>query len=318
MTDALLRAAAMLAVVLTVAPLMVWAERRILAGFQDRLGPNRVGPFGILQSAADAIKLLTKEDWVPPFADAGIYVLAPAIIVVSVLLSFAVVPFGPLGALVDLDVGLLYFLGLSSLGVYSVVLAGLSSASKYALLGSVRAAAQMVSYELALGLSLASVVLLAGSFHLGEIVEAQSGLPFALVQPVAFLVFLVAGMAEAKRLPFDLPEAENEIVAGFHTEYASMKFALFFLGEYMAILLFAAVGATVFLGGGAGPWLPELAWLAIKILAFFYLFVWVRATFPRVRYDQLMALGWKVLLPLALLNLMVTGAIVAWPTGGAP
>ena len=227
------------------------------------------------------------------------------------------VPFTDAGAIVDLDIGLLFFLAMSSVGVYSVMLAGMASNSKYALLGAVRAAAQMISYELAMGLSLASIVLLAGSFNLHDIVVAQEGLPYAVLQPIAFLVFVIAGLAELKRAPFDLPEAENELVAGFHTEYSSMKFALFFLGEYLGMLLVGSIATTAFLGGGNGPWLPAPIWFAIKVALFIYLFIWVRATLPRFRYDHLMSFGWKFLLPVALINLMVTGAVVvARATGG--
>lgn len=314
--EVLVRMAVTLLVLASVAPLLVWVERRLLGRFQRRLGPNRVGPFGILQTVADAIKLLTKEDWVPPFADPVPYVVAPMILAVSVLGAFAVVPFSEAGAIVDLNVGVLFFLAMSSVGVYSVMLAGLASNSKYSLLGAVRSAAQMISYELAMGLSLASVVLLAGSFNMREIVAAQQGAPYVLLQPLAFVVFLIAGLAELKRAPFDLPEAENEIVAGFHTEYSSMKFALFFLGEYLGMMLIGAVAATAFLGGGNGPWLPAPLWFALKMALFIYLFIWVRATLPRFRYDHLMAFGWKFLLPLALLNLMVTGAVVVARTAG--
>jgi len=305
----------MLALLMLTAPMLVWVERRLLACFQNRRGPNRVGPFGLMQSVADAIKLLTKESWVPPFADPVPYVVAPLILVVTVLLGFAVVPFRSGGALVDLNIGVLFFLALSSIGVYSVMLAGMASNSKYAFLGAMRAAAQMVSYELAMGLSLASVVLLAGSFSLRDIAAAQQGMPYLFVQPLAFAVFIVAGLAELKRTPFDLPEAENEIVAGYHTEYSSMKFALFFLGEYLGMMLIGSIATTAFLGGGSGPWLPAPVWFAIKVGMFIYLFIWVRATMPRLRYDHLMALGWKVLLPVALVNLMVTGALVVAGVG---
>ena len=309
-SELLTRMAVTLVVLLVAAPLLVWVERRVLARFQLRLGPNRVGPFGILQTVADAIKLLTKEDWVPPFADPVPYVAAPMILVISVLSAFAVVPFTASGAIVDLNIGLLFFLAMSSVGVYSVMLAGVASNSKYAMFGAVRAAAQMISYEVAMALSLASVVLLAGSFNLRDIVAAQQSLPYIVVQPFAFVVFVIAGLAELKRAPFDLPEAENEIVAGFHTEYSSMKFALFFLGEYLGMILIGAIAATAFLGGGHGPFLPAPLWFAIKVGLFIYLFIWVRATLPRFRYDHLMAFGWKILLPVALLNLMVTGAVV--------
>ena len=309
-SEVLLRIGLTIGILMTSVPFLVWAERRLLAALQDRYGPNRVGPFGLLQTFADAIKLLTKEDWIPPFADRLVYVVAPAIVVVTVLLAFAVVPFGPGGAIVDLNVGVLFFLAMSSLSVYSVVLAGLASNSKYALLASVRGSAQMISYELAMGLSIAAVVVVTGSLDLSEIVAAQAGRPFALTQPVAFFVFMLAGFAEAKRTPFDIPEAENELVAGFHTEYASLKFALFFLGEYMAITLFSSIAVAAFLGGSSGPWGASAVWFALKVAALIYVFIWVRGTLPRMRYDHLMSFGWKFLVPLALLNLVVTGAIV--------
>ena len=312
----LVRMGITLALLMTSSLVLIWGERRLLGRFQHRVGPNRVGPFGLLQGVADAIKLLTKEDWVPPFADPVPFIIAPLILAVTVIGSFAVVPFGEAGAIIDLNIGLLFFLALSSIGVYSILLAGIASNSKYSMLGAVRAAAQMISYELAMGLSLAGVVLLAGSFNLRDIVIAQQDLPYVVVQPLAFAVFVIAGLAELKRSPFDLPEAENEIVAGFHTEYSSMKFTLFFLGEYLGIVLIGSMATVAFLGGGSGPWLPAPVWFAIKIALFAYLFIWVRATMPRMRYDYLMALGWKVLLPLALLNLMVTGAIVVARAAG--
>ena len=315
--ELLTRMAVTLIVLLVAGPMLVWVERRLLARFQLRLGPNRLGPFGILQTIADAIKLLAKEDWVPPFADPVPYVVAPMILGITVLGAFAVVPFTESGAIIDLDIGLLFFLAMSSIGVYSVMLAGVASNSKYAMLGAVRAAAQMISYELAMGLALASIVLVAGSFNLRDIVVAQQGLPYVVIQPFAFVVFVIAGLAELRRAPFYLPEAENEIVAGFHTEYSSMKFALFFLGEYLGMILIGAIATTVFLGGGNGPFFPAPVWFAIKVGLFIYLFIWARATLPRFRYDHLMAFGWKILLPVALLNLMVTGAIVVAQTTGS-
>jgi NADH-quinone oxidoreductase subunit H len=314
--EVLARMGITLMVLLTSALVLIWGERRLLARFQNRIGPNRVGPFGLLQGVADAIKLLAKEDWIPPFADPVPFVVAPLILAVTVLGGFAVIPFGEAGAIVDLDVGLLFFLALSSIGVYSIMLAGVASNSKYSLLGGVRGAAQMISYELAMGLSLAGVVVQAGSFNLREIVAAQQGMPYAITQPLAFVVFVVAGLAELKRAPFDLPEAENEIVAGFHTEYSSMKFALFFLGEYLGMVLIGSIATTAFLGGGSGPLLPAPLWFAVKVGLFIYLFIWIRATMPRLRYDHLMSLGWKLLLPLALLNLMITGAFVVATAGG--
>lgn len=295
---------------LTLAAGLIWVERRLLALWQDRFGPNRVGPFGLLQVVADAIKLLMKEDWIPPFANRWLFVAAPAIIMVTVLLSFAVVPMSPKIGIVDLDVGLLFFLAMSSLGVYSVVLAGWSSNSKYSLLGGLRAAAQLISYEVFMGLSVMGVVLIAGSFNLRNIVAAQRHLWFCVPQFVGFVVFLIAGVAETRRLPFDLPEAESELVAGFHSEYSGMKFGLFFVGEYLGIILISAMITTLFFGGWLGPGLPALLWFLLKTFAFICLFILLRASLPRPRYDQLMAYGWKLLLPLSLINLVVTAAVV--------
>ncbi len=301
---------AVLFVMLSISAGLIWLERRLLAVWQDRYGPNRVGPFGLLQMVADAVKLFTKEDWIPPFADKAVFVLAPAIIMVTVLMSFAVVPFAPGIAVVDLNIGLLFFLAMSSMGVYSVVLAGWSSDNKYALLGGLRAAAQMLSYEVFMGLSLMGVVMLAGSFNLGAIVEAQRRLWFCIPQFVGFVIFLIAGIAETRRLPFDLPEAESELVAGYHSEYSGMKFGMFFVGEYLGVTLISAMIATLFFGGWLGPVLPPLVWFFLKTLVFICFFILLRAAFPRPRYDQLIAYGWKVMLPLALLNLLVTGAIL--------
>lgn len=299
----------LLSVLLGITTMLIWYERRLLAGFQDRLGPNRVGPFGLLQPIADVLKLLGKEDWIPPFADRLVFVLAPSIVVVTVLLAFAVVPFTPEIVIANLNVGLLFVLGMFSLGVYSVALAGWASNNKYSLIGSMRAAAQLISYELPLGLSLMGVVLLAGSFQLSAIVEAQRSLWFIVLQPLGFVIFMIAGLAEARRLPFDLPEAENELVAGYHTEYSSMKFALFFMGEYLDLTLISSLVAVLFLGGWHGPLLPPLFWFAIKVGVLISVFIWVRSILPRYRFDQLMGLGWKVLLPLSLANIVVTGAV---------
>lgn len=296
--------------VLIASAMLIWVERRLLGLWQDRYGPNRVGPFGLLQVVADAIKIFTKQDWIPPFADKTIFVLAPGIIVVAALLAFAVVPIAPGIGVVDLNIGLLFFLAMSSLSVYSVVLAGWSSNNKYSLLGGMRAAAQMISYEVFMGLALMGVVLLAGSFNLREIVLAQRKLWFFIPQLVGFLIFMVAGLAETRRLPFDLPEAEAELVAGFHTEYSGLKFGLFFVGEYIAIILISAMIVTLFFGGWLGPVLPPLVWFLLKTSFFICFFVLLRAALPRPRYDQLMAYGWKAMLPLALLNLVVTGGIV--------
>ncbi len=314
-TAATLNIAGVLFAVLNLAAVLVWFERRLLAFVQDRYGPNRVGPFGLLQVLADTIKLFFKEDWVPPFADRLVFVLAPAIVVATVLLGFAVVPFAPGIGVVDLDIGLLFFLAMSSLGAYSVVLAGWASNNKYALLGGLRSAAQMVSYEVFMGLSLLGVVMLAGSFDLRTIVEAQEDGWFVVPQFAGFVIFLLAGLAETHRLPFDLPEAESELVAGYHTEYSGMKFAMFMVGEYLGITLVASFLVVLFLGGWHGPLLPPLLWFALKTFAIICFFILLRAALPRPRYDQFMAFGWKLLLPLALLNLMVTGAVVLWRAG---
>lgn len=297
-------------VALSLAAFLIWLERRLLALWQDRYGPNRAGPFGLLQVLADMIKIFTKEDWIPPFADKGVFVIAPAIIMVTVLMSFAVVPFAPGIYVTNFNIAVLFFLGMSSLGVYSIVLAGWASGNKYSLLGGLRAAAQMMSYEVFMGLSLTGVVVLAGSFNLITIVEAQKNLWFIVPQFLGFVLFLIAGVAEARRLPFDLPEAEAELIAGFHSEYSGMKFGMFFVGEYLGVLLISSMITVLFLGGWRGPWLPGIVWFLIKMFAFVCFFILLRATLPRLRFDQLMSLGWKVMLPLALANLLVTGAIV--------
>jgi NADH-quinone oxidoreductase subunit H len=289
---------------------LIWVERRLLALWQDRYGPNRVGPFGLLQVLADMIKIFTKEDWIPPFADKPVFVIAPAVIMVTTFLSFAVVPFAPGIEVVNMNVGLLFFLGMSSLGVYSVVLAGWASNSKYALLGGLRGTAQMLSYEVFMGLSLMGVVMLAGSFNLREIVEAQRGLWFVVPQLPGFVIFFIAGVAETHRLPFDLPEAENELVAGFHAEYSGLKFGMFFVGEYLGITLISALITTLFFGGWLGPVLPPFVWFFLKTFVFICLFVLLRASLPRLRFDQLMAFGWKIMLPLVLANLLITGGLL--------
>jgi len=308
--SALLNVFGILLGVMTLAAGLIWVERRLLALWQDRYGPNRVGPFGLLQVLADMIKIFFKEDWIPPFADRAVFVLAPAIILVTVLLSFAVVPIAPGIGVVDSSIGLLFFLAMSSLGAYSVVLAGWASNSKYSLLGGLRSAAQMLSYEVFMGLSLMGVVVLAGTFDLRGIVEAQRGLWNIVPQFAGFVVFLTAGLAETHRLPFDIPEAESELVAGYHSEYSGMKFGMFFVGEYVGITLVSALITVLFLGGWNGPWLPPVVWFGIKTLVLISGFILFRATFPRPRYDQLMAYGWKVMLPVALVNLAVTGAVV--------
>jgi NADH-quinone oxidoreductase subunit H len=299
--------------VLSIAAGLIWLERRLLAGFQDRYGPNRAGPFGLLQVLADMIKIFMKEDWIPPFADRAVFVLAPAIIVVTVLMSFAVLPIAPGVIVADLNIGLLFVLGMSSLGVYSIVLAGWASGNKYSLLGALRASAQMLSYEVFMGLSLMGVVLLAGSFDLVRIVDAQRNLWFVVPQFLGFILFLIAGVAETRRLPFDLPEAESELIAGFHSEYSGMKFGMFFVGEYLGVVLISALISILFFGGWLGPVLPPLLWFLIKTFFFICFFILLRAALPRPRFDQLMAWGWKVMLPLALANLLITGAVaLAW------
>jgi NADH-quinone oxidoreductase subunit H len=296
--------------VMTTAGGLIWLERRLLGLWQDRYGPNRVGPFGILQVLADMLKVLTKEDWIPPFADRPVFVLSPAIVVVVTVMSFAIIPFTPGIKVIDLNIGLLFFLGMSSLAVYSVAFAGWSSNSKYSLFGGLRASAQLVSYEVYMGLSLMGVVMLADSFNLVDIVEAQRKVWFFIPQFLGFLVFFIAGIAETHRLPFDLPEAESELVAGFHSEYSGMKFGMFFVGEYIGVALISALTVTLFFGGWHGPLLPPVVWFVLKTFVFICLFVLLRATLPRPRYDQLMSYGWKVMLPLALLNLVVTGGII--------
>ena len=310
---------AVLLVLLLLAAYLVWLERKFLARLQIRYGPNRAGKFGLLQPIADTVKMLTKEDIVPAAADRFIFLLAPAVVATTALMMFAVVPFGsslslfgekvPL-VITDLNVGLLYVFALSSLGVYGVAMGGWASNSKYSLLGGIRGAAQMISYELALGLSLVPIVMLADSFSIVEIVRAQEKYPFILVQPFAFVIFMISAMAESKRIPFDMPEAENELGAGYHTEYSGIRFGLFFLGEYVHLQVLGALVAVLFLGGWRGPILPPPVWLFIKIIFVALIMIWVRGTLPRLRYDQLMALGWKVLIPAALLNIMITGAIL--------
>jgi len=292
-----------------------WLERKVLGHMQVRCGPLRVGWHGLLQPIADGLKLFFKEDIVVSSANKFLYILSPMIITIAAYASFAVVPFGNqielFGRTIDLhiadvDIGVLYIFALSSLSVYGVTLAGWSSNSKYALLGGLRASAQMISYELSVGLSIIGVLMLAGSLSLVDIVAAQD-VWYIVYQPIGFLIFLICGFAECNRSPFDLPEAENELVAGFHVEYSSMKFALFFMAEYAHMIVVSALVATLFLGGWRGPVLPGVIWFLLKVFAMLFLFIWVRATFPRFRYDQLMKFGWKVLFPAALVNILLTG-----------
>lgn len=325
----IIKLALILFITLTLAAYMVLAERKILARIQNRFGPNRAGPYGLLQPLADVIKMITKEDIVPASADKTIFLAAPVVVAGTVLLSFAIVPFGaPIEIngsalpmpVIDLNVGVLYFLALSSLNVYGIALAGWSSGSKYSLLGGIRGSAQMISYELSMGLSIVPAVMLAGSFNLSDIIAAQRHLPFVVYSPLGFLIFLISIAAESKRIPFDLPEAENELVAGYHTEYSGMRFGLFYIGEYVNIIVLSALSVTFFLGGWLGPgpsWLSFL-WFFLKSAIIAFSFIWMRATLPRLRYDQLMHMGWKYLVPLSLLNVLLTGALALYFRWGVP
>jgi NADH-quinone oxidoreductase subunit H len=325
-------------ILLTAVAYTVWLERKVVGHMQNRWGPSRVGPFGLLQPLADGIKFLVKEDLTPPHVYTPLFIAAPIIAVVCALTSISVIPFGtaitvrgysiPL-QITDLNVGLLVILGITSVGVYGVALAGWSSNSKYSLLGGLRASAQMVSYEICLGLSLVGVLIVSGSFSLREIVESQSGHFWGFIpkwnifygcQFVAFFIYLMAAYAETNRIPFDLPEAETELVAGYHTEYSAMKFAMFFMAEYANMITVACLATLLFLGGWSGPVFgPPLLqvilptfWFVAKIFVFLFVYIWVRGTLPRFRYDQLMAFGWKFLFPLAIANLVVTALVVAY------
>jgi NADH-quinone oxidoreductase subunit H len=289
--------------------LFIWYERRALGRFQIRPGPNRAGPFGLLQPLADAVKVLLKEDIVPAMADKPVHFLAPLVAFVPALAVFVVVPFGDGAVLADLNIGILYIMAVSSVVVIGIFMAGWASSNKYSLLGAMRTIAQEVSYEIPLVLSILGVVMLAGSLSLNNIVKAQN-VPFIFLQPLGFLIYMTAAMAEINRTPFDLLEADSEIIAGFQTEYSGMKFGLFYLTEYAETLSVSAIASTLFLGGWAGPLLPGFLWLIIKIMAVFSVIIWVRATFPRLRIDQVMAFGWKFLLPLAMLNLLLTAGLV--------
>jgi len=308
---------------------VTYYERKALARMQTRIGPNRAGPWGLLQPLADAVKLIFKEEFVPGRSDKLLFLLAPVITVIPALIITAVVPWGRVITLfgrqinlylADVNVGILYLGAVASISVYGIVLAGWSSNNKYAMMGGLRSTAQMISYELALGLSFVSVTLLAGSMSLVDIVEAQGAHGFLgwivwnLSQPLGFIIFLIAGMAETNRSPFDMPEAEQELTAGYHTEYSGMKFALFFMSEYIKIIAISMIASTLFLGGYLGPFVDRLPWLGpiyffIKTVIMIFVFIWVRATFPRFRYDRLMAFGWKVLLPLGFLNMFIAGII---------
>ena len=296
---------------LSIAAGLIWVERRLLSVWQDRLGPNRVGPFGLFQVIADTIKLFFKEDWVPSFSDKPVFILSPGILMITILLTFSVIPFGPGFLVFDSNIGILFFLGNSSLGVYSIVLGGWASNNKYSLIGAMRASAQMLTYEVFMGLSLMGVVMMADSFSFNSIVLAQKNGWFIFPQFVGFIVFFIAGLAETHRLPFDIPEAEGELVAGYHSEYSGMKFGMFFVGEYLGITLISAIMATLFFGGWLVPsFLPPVFWFLFKTMVLICVFILLRASLPRPRYDQLMEFGWKVLLPLSLLNLLITGAVL--------
>ena len=299
---------------LNVAAGLIWVERRMLALWQDRYGPNRAGPFGLFIVLADSLKLFFKQDWIPPFADKPVFVIAPAIVVITVLLSFVVIPFAPGIVVADLNIGLLFFLAMSSMGAYSIILGGWASNNKYSLLGAMRGAAQMISYEVFMALSLMGVVMMAGgTFNLREIVLAQEGLWFVIPQFLGFIIFFIAGIAETHRLPLDIPEAESELIAGFHSEYSGMKFGMFFIGEYMGITLISCMVVTLYFGGWLGPdFLPPIVWFILKVGFFLMVFILLRASMPRPRYDQLMEFGWKILLPITLLNLIVTAGVLLW------
>jgi NADH-quinone oxidoreductase subunit H len=299
---------------------LLW-ERKLIGRFQARYGPNRAGPLGYLQPLADVVKLIFKEDFVPQGANKLLFQVAPMISVFAAVAAIAVIPWGDdfevfgytvTGVGTDLDIGVLFLFALSGLGFYGLILGGWASGNKYSLLGAARTAAQLVSYEVAMGLSVIGVIMMAQSLSLTEIVHAQEDTVwYVLLQPVGFLIFLIAAVAETNRAPFDLPEAESELVAGYHTEYGGLKFAMFFLAEYVNMIIISAFGATLFLGGFSGPLLPGWLWLAIKVAGMLFIFIWLRATLPRLRYDRLMQFGWKVLLPLATLNLVVTAVVVA-------
>ena len=306
--------------IMSVVPIVVWLERRLMGRFQVRLGPNRVGPLGLGQPLADTVKLLFKESIIQSSADKFLFHLAPAIVVFTAIVGFAVIPFGApfevFGQSIEMwganvNSGILFVFAISGMGIYGMVLAGLASNNKYSLMGGLRSSAQMISYELTLGLSALSIIVLTGSLNLVDMVKAQETLPFILVQPLAFLLFYIAGVAETNRAPFDLPEAEQELVAGFHTEYTGMKFAMFFMGEYINMVTMSALVTLLFLGGWNAYGLPvwPIVAFALKVGFLLCVFIWLRSTFPRIRYDRLMTFGWKVLLPLCLLNLLITATL---------
>jgi NADH-quinone oxidoreductase subunit H len=296
--------------------MFIYMERRVLGKMQARIGPNRIGPFGLLQPIADAVKVLLKENVTPSNADKIVYWLAPAVVFAPVVMVFAVVPFANGAQLADLNIGILYVVGVGSISSIGVFMAGWSSSNKYSMLGAMRMVASIVSYEMPIIITIASIILLTGSMSLNDIVIAQQNYPFVLLQPLAFFLMFVAGCAEINRSPFDLMEADSEIVAGFHTEYSGMKFAIFYLAEYGEAVVMSTLITTLFLGGWQGPFLPPVIWLIFKVFFVFFLMIWTRTTLPRVRIDQLMALAWKFLFPLALINLFITAIqVLVYPNG---
>ena len=316
------RAVAIFGGIMTLAPMLVMAERRICAAIQNRVGPNRVGPMGLLQPLADVIKLLFKEEIIPDRADRTLFSLAPLLAFAPAAISFVAIPVGRDLQVADLNVGVLYVLAITSLGVYGISFGGWASNSKYSLLGGIRSSAQIISYEIAMGLAIVSVLMISGNIHLGSIVEWQAENGWIIFyQPLAFIIFLVAAFAENNRLPFDMAECESELVGGFHTEYTGMKFGMFFLGEYIAMIVMSSLVVTLFLGGwdpvffdlpeGAAGTAISVLCFTVKLLAVLFLYIWVRWTLPRFRYDQLMKLGWKAFVPLALLNIVLTGIVVS-------
>jgi NADH-quinone oxidoreductase subunit H len=310
------------AFILQIVPIILWAERKLLGRFQSRVGPNRVGPRGLLQPMADVLKLLSKEQSSPETAVPWMMAIAPVISIVTAVATLAILPFGPPGAWggdfglygIDVPIGLLYFFAFGSLGFYGLVLGGWASGSKYSFLGAMRAAAQLISYEVALGLSLLGVAMTAGSLSIVDIVEAQGDMWYAVPQFVGFLIFLVAGFAETSRAPFDLPESDAELVSGFNTEFSGMRFGSFFMAEYIEVVIISGIAAACFLGGWHGPGPEALGplWMFLKLLVGVFFFIWIRATLPRLRYDQLMSFGWKILLPLATLNVLVTAIVLVY------
>ncbi|XZQ55236.1 MAG: NADH-quinone oxidoreductase subunit NuoH [Arsenophonus sp.] len=310
MIIAALKSMVILLMVVIFSALMSFYERRLLGLFQNRYGPNRVGWEGSFQIVADMIKILFKEDWIPQFSDRYIFILAPIISFCSMLFVFSIIPINTTWYVIDLNIGLLFFFMMVGLSVYSILFAGLSSNNKYSLLGAVRASAQTLSYEVFLGLSLMGVVARAGSFNLIDIVNSQVELWNIIPQFLGFLTFIIAGIAVCHRHPFDQPESEQELADGYHIEYSGMKFGLFFIGEYISILTISALIATLFFGGWYGPFLPSFVWFLLKTVFFIVIFILIRASLPRPRYDQVMAFGWKVCLPLTLINLLVTAAII--------